>query len=125
MQNRTLITLIVLIAGIILMASCTDKYITKPYITPPPPGYQYSLTTDVQPVFNDKCILCHKIGSIPPDLTSGNSYASLTSMNLINTKNPTGSILYKKMNGGSMATYCTQQDADLVLQWIMQGAKNN
>lgn len=125
MQNRTINTLIVLIVGIILMASCTDKYITKPYVPPPPPGYQYSLTTDVQPVFDGKCARCHKTGFTPPDLTSGNSYASLTSMNLINTGNPTSSVLYKKMNDGSMATYCTQQDADVVLQWIKQGAKNN
>ena len=125
MQNRTLLTLIVLITGIILIASCTDKYITKPYVAPPPPGYQYSLTTDVQPIFNGKCISCHKAGSVPPDLTTGNSYGSLTSMNMINTGNPASSVLYKKMSTGSMATYCTQQDADVVLQWITQGAKNN
>jgi len=125
MQNRTLNTLIVLIAGITLMASCTDKYITQPYVAPPPPGYQYSLTTDVQPVFTGKCISCHKPGNVAPDLTSGNSYASLISMNLINTGNPTSSVLYRKMNDGSMAAYCTQQDADVVLQWIKQGAKNN
>jgi hypothetical protein len=125
MQNRTLNTLIVLIGGIIFMASCTDKYITKPYVAPPPPGYQYSLTKDVQPIFNDKCVRCHTTEAIPPDLSSGNSYASLTSLNLVNTGNPTGSVIYKKMNGGSMAAYCTQEDANIVLQWITQGAKNN
>lgn len=125
MQKRTLNLLIVLIAGVILMASCTDKYITQPSVPPPPPGYQYSLTKDVQPIFDAKCVNCHKGGAIPPDLTPGKAYADLFSMNLIDTINPANSMVYKKMYNGSMAVYCTQQDADVVLQWITQGAKNN
>jgi hypothetical protein len=125
MQNRTIKTLFVLIAGIIVMASCTSKYVTQPYTPPPPPGYQYSLTTDVQPIFDAKCVRCHKAGAVPPDLSSGKAYDDLMSMNMINTESPSSSVLYKKMNDGSMATYCTKQDADVVLQWITQGAKNN
>ena len=121
MQNRILNTFIVLI-GIILLASCTDKYITQPYVAP---GYQYSLNTDVQPIFTGNCISCHKTGFTAPDLTTGNSYVSLTSLNLLNTSNPANSTLYKKMSTGSMANYCTSQDADVVLKWITQGAKDN
>lgn len=128
MQKSLLTAKMVLIVGIFILASCTDKYVTQPFVyTPPvPPGYQYSLTTDVQPIFDGKCIQCHNTNSNkPPDLTAGKSYNSIMSMSLVDTLNPQSSTLYKEMYDGTMSGYCTKQDADVVLKWITQGAKNN
>jgi hypothetical protein len=125
MQKVTVKNLFVLIALTIIVASCTKKYVTQPYTPPPPPGYQYSLTTDVQPIFDSKCIRCHKTGGVNPDLTTGKSYNAMFSLSLIDTLAPANSEIYTEMYNGSMSSYCTQQDADVVLQWITQGAKNN
>lgn len=99
-----------------------------PIIDPDDPNaVQVSFATDIQPIFNSKCIFCHDTGGQSPDLTEGNSYSSLNSGNFIDTGNPSGSPLYQKPNpdaGGSHQKY-TPVEAALVLAWIQQGAKNN
>lgn len=91
-----------------------------------PNAVQISFATDIQPIFDSKCIFCHKSGGQNPDLTAGNSYAALNS-NYVNTTTPTASTLYTKPKpdaGGSHQKY-SAGEAALVLGWIQQGAKNN
>jgi hypothetical protein len=54
------------------------------------------------------------------------AYASLTSMNLVDTQNPAGSILMQKINEGhNTAVNMTGTQKALILKWITEGAKNN
>jgi hypothetical protein len=79
------------------------------------------------PIFNTSCNFsgCHSAGAVPPDLTPAGAYASLMSLNQIDTANPANSILYKSMTTGSMKNYSNSDQAKLILAWITQGAKNN
>jgi len=79
------------------------------------------------PIFNTSCNFsgCHSAGAVPPDLTPAGAYASLMSLNQIDTVNPANSILYKSMTTGSMKNYSNAAQAKLILAWIEQGAKNN
>lgn len=98
-------------------------------ITPVTPSreQQVSFQQDIQiPIFDAKCLNCHMPGTSPPDLSSGNSYSSLFAGGFIDTVTPAQSGLFLSMNtGGSMSAYCNAGDAQLVLTWISQGAKNN
>ena len=89
---------------------------------------QISFANDIQPIFNSKCIFCHKTGGQVPNLTEGNSYAALTAgTEYVNTANPSESMLVKQPapdNGTSHQKYSAQEAVN-VLIWIQQGAKNN
>ena len=88
-----------------------------------------SYANDVQPVFdNQGCNKsgCHFTGMVSPDLTIGKSFNSLFANHLVDTLNPAQSVLYKEVvSGGNMAVYCTPTQAEIILAWIQQGAKNN
>ena len=98
-------------------------------VTPvrPSTDQQVSFQRDIQiPIFDTKCVSCHMPGTTPPDLSSSNSYNSLFSGGFIDTVTPAQSSLYLSMiSGGSMSAYCNASEAQLVLTWISQGAKNN
>lgn len=125
MQRKKAITLLALmVTGVLFFTSCVSDLITPEPEVPIPTEISYS--ADVQPIFTSNCANCHKPGGATPDLTAANSYNSLTSEGLINTTNPSTSKIYTVMiTGGSMASYCTSNDAAMVLAWIEQGAKNN
>jgi hypothetical protein len=55
------------------------------------------------------------------------AYNSLISMNLVDTINPTQSVIYMKISpSGSMNLYIkTPTNQQIILNWIKQGAKNN
>ncbi len=92
------------------------------------PNEPVSFSSQIQPIFDGGCNKsgCHATGMVSPDLTAGKSYNSLISANLVNTTNPSQSILYTEVKpGGGMSSYCTQTQSQLILQWIEQGAKNN
>jgi hypothetical protein len=125
MKKRTIKNLMLSMLGVFLFHACTSDFIV-PDVTPLPPGTEVTLSGDVQPIFTDKCIGCHAPGITNPDLTTGHSYNSLWSNNLVDTVNPTQSILYLKINtGGSMAGFCNATQVQTVLEWIKQGAKDN
>lgn len=106
----------------------TDPTDTTPKPPDTTPQSIISLSGYIQPViFTKKCLPCHKAGNVLPVLENGKAYASLWSMGgMLDTASPSNSVLYKKMNtGGSMNQYCKKRDADSVLKWIDQGAKDN
>lgn len=132
MQSRKLKKLITIFFVLFIFSSCSSDYIVPdppapPPAPPSPTDYQTSYSGAIQPIFNAKCLMCHKQGQTPPVLSEGKSYQSLMTMpGQIDTIVPGNSILYKKMApGGSMAPYCKKADADSVYKWISQGAKNN
>lgn len=111
-----------------LVTSCEKAYVLPEPVeiidpTLPVDSVKFSLT--IQPIFTAKCIVCHSNGDQVPELTDGNSYSALTTGGYINTATPSTSLLYTKINGGSMTSYPNQAEKDNILKWITQGAKNN
>ena len=114
---------------VLTLAGCKYSFIVPediPNIDPDDPNAeQVSFANDIQPIFDNKCVICHS-GSRNPNLTDGNSYSSLNS-GYINIDNPEGSKIYTQADpstGGSHKKY-SEAEAALVLGWIKQGAKDN
>lgn len=110
------------------LGGCKYDFVVPPTvpITDPddPNAMQISFANDIQPIFDSKCVTCHFTGKTP-DLTEGNSYASLTSGGMINTADPEASKLYTQPTEVAGHQQYNDTEALLVLGWIKQGAKNN
>ena len=104
----------------ILITSCERDYIEYP---PVDTTVVISFSDEIIPVFTDLCIACHS-GGIPPDLTEDNAYNSIVTDNLVDTLLPENSIIYTKPLDSHGEVY-SALEADLILRWIRQGAKNN
>lgn len=116
-----------ILAGIIaITASCQYKFLVEPTTPPPNPEDTISFKAEIEPIFTDNgCTGCHPAFHLP-DLSTGNAYNSITSLGLVNTDNPESSTIYvKPYPGGGHSKEYTSAQAALVLQWIVQGAKNN
>ena len=110
--------------GLLSFQSCQYEWIEYDEIVIPD---TISFSGEIVPIFEAGCnaTVCHG-GGADPDLRADNAYPSLISGGYVNTNDPPMSSIYTSMaSGGSMAVYCTQQDADLVLAWIEQGAIDN
>ena len=107
-----------------VFCSCEYEWI-QPEKKPLPENVSFS--SDIMPIFNNGCNtgVCHGAGSTPPDLSEGNAYDALISGGYVDVETPEASILYNAMNSGSMKPYTSPGDADIVLEWIKQGAKDN
>ncbi len=112
----------------LLLNACTYDFIVKEELPKVDPTVSILFATQIVPIFADKCVSCHKTGGQAPDLSSAAAYNSIKNMNLANTAAPETSLIYtypspsttlhnwKKYSGA---------DAQLVLTWLQQGAKNN
>jgi len=107
-----------------MLASCEYDSVEPVEIDP---DTEISFKDDIIPVFNESCNSsgCHATGDWAPDLTTENAYEALFAGDFIDTTNPENSDLYKAMNSGSMTTYSTPGDTQLILTWIEQGADDN
>ena len=113
---------------VLTLAGCKYSFIVPVEGIDPddPDAPQISYAAEIQPIFDSKCTSCHD-GSRNPNLTSGNSYSSLSSGGYINTDNPEESKIYMQTDpttGGSHKKV-TPAESDLLLVWIKQGAKDN
>lgn len=106
------------------LAACEYDYIPEEEIVlpTPDPDDPISFETQIEPIFQSKCISCHD--SKKPILTTGVAYTNLTSGDYINISNPTDSKIYKKSKDGHGATM-SSAELDLLLIWIQEGAKDN
>lgn len=125
-MKKRLLGFVFMTALLTLMTACEYDFIEP---TPPPPtppaGDTISYSQDIQPFFTAKCASCHP-AIFKPDLTAGKSYASLSTGNYFVAGEPLNSSIYTKIaTGGTMATYTTAEQADLVYRWIYAGAKND
>ena len=113
------LTLLTVCAVVGLICSCEKYVIPKSDI---PTDVSYS--SDVQPIFDDKCTSsnCHG-GGRSPDLRPSNSYNSLTNGGYVNTDDPESSSLYIMMQDAHGTS--TQDEAAMILGWITEGALNN
>ena len=89
-----------------------------------------SFTSDMIPIFQNKCTACHKPGGVEPtpDLTADKAYNSLHTSTYLNLTTPEESYLYVHLysdaNAHSQKKF-TAAEALTVLTWIQEGAQNN
>ncbi len=88
-----------------------------------------SFKTDIQPIFNRNCILCHPAINPSPDLSEGNSYQSLLNRNLVKANDLNASALYQRLLGNPSimppSGGLPESDINLFRNWIEQGALDN
>ncbi len=119
--------ILIVFAATSLLNGCSYNFIVPEEVTPPNPGGEpVSFSTQVQPIFDAKCISCHKAGGTMPDLTAANSYTQVVPQYIDST--PENSIIYTfpspTTTTHSWKKY-SSNEANLVLTWIKEGAKNN
>lgn len=94
-----------------------------------------SFSAQIQPIFTDNCVICHRPGGIGAfmNLTAGNAYASLVQSptpRVIAGSSAT-SVLYGRITGAILPQMplggapLTAADQTLIKNWIDQGAANN
>jgi len=123
MKTRLLSTVVaafLITAGMILFSSCEKYAYELETVNPDEPVL---FQTQIQPIFTNNCITCHK-GSRDPDLRDGNSYASLSSGGYVNLPAET-SRLYSQVTSGSHTSFTLDTEKQLILIWIGQGALDN
>ena len=108
-----------------LLTACEYDYVVPvPSPPPPPAGDTISFSQDIQPIFTAKCSNCHP-NVYKPNLSSGSAYSSLSTGGYIGST-PETSLLYQKISsGGSMSSYITSGEVNLIYRWIYAGAKND
>ena len=123
MRKRIFSLAFLAIMGVFFFYSCAYDTLVPDKINP---DKKVLFSTDIQPIFTQKCVTCHT-GSPAPDLRPGNSYNSLTTGNYINKTSPNQSKIYTEIapNGGMYQWSNNITDSQLVLLWIQQGALNN
>lgn len=113
----------------LMVTSCYYDEMPPVAITPIPDVVSYS--KDIQPLWNQDCISCHKPSATAPDLTSANSYSALTLNNkYVVPGNAASSKMHKSLMGDGAAIMPTSgkwSDSKIALvdKWINDGALNN
>lgn len=114
---------LILILFSLTLGSCKYDFILPEEV---PQVSDVSFSEQVAPIFANKCIGCHKAGSVSPDLTAGNAFNEI--QGFINTASPAESKIYlypsPETNTHKQRKY-TAGEAAIILQWITEGAKNN
>jgi hypothetical protein len=127
-MKKSNIYFLLLVIGLLLNA-CTYDFIAEEELPPVDPNVDVLFSTQIVPIFTSNCVSCHKAGGQAPDLTAANAYNSIKSMNLANTTSPATSVIYTEPNPANASVHNWKKysaaDAQLVLTWIQQGAKNN
>jgi len=113
-------TALLIPACMIFFSSCEEYKIVQEEVDP---GETVLFQTQVQSIFNDNCITCHK-GSRNPDLRDGNSYVSLTTGGYVNLP-AADSKLYEQIISSSHTSFTIDPEKQLIYNWIDQGAQNN
>ncbi len=126
-MKKSNIYFLLFVIGMILNA-CTYDFIVKEELPTIDPTVSILFASQIAPIFANSCVSCHKTGGQAPDLSAANAYNNLKSMTLYNTSTPESSLIYTYPNPTStLHTWKKYSDAEaqLVLTWIKQGAKNN
>lgn len=128
-MKKILTLLIIIGVGLILESCYYDKY----PVVDPSSADEVFFATDIQPIFDSSCIVCHN-GSLNPDLREGNSYNALMSLpaGAIVPGDSAGSELIDMLNHDPAAdnpmppgSPLSKVKIALFSNWIDQGAKNN
>ena len=117
-MKKTLLLLTLMSLGMISISCDNDKI-------PAPDENDISFSKNVQPIFTTNCVACHD-GGIPPDLTAGKSYTAIVPA-YVTAGDASSSDLYESLVSGYMPPdgKLSDEDINIVKNWINQGAKNN
>jgi|GEM_PF-1108138 len=85
---------------------------------------EISFSEHIVPIFSSKCIKCHN-GTTPPNLAPEEAYIEIIGAGYVNIDEPEESNFYKKIDGGTMTQYASDEDRAFILKWIIQGAADN
>lgn len=118
---RKIFVALILIAAVEGFSSC-DKYSYPPAAVNP--NQVWSFKTDIQPIFSNNCITCHK-DTRPPDLRDGKSYSALTKGGYVNLPGETSRLYLHMSTNSAHIPRSTEAEKLEVLYWINQGAHNN
>ena len=124
MKNTIIPIMILMVGAFLVFNSCQYDWIE--FEEPVLPD-TVSFANDVVPIFERGCNAsgCHG-GGFNPDLRPDVAYVSLMSGGYVDKNSPASSSIYTVMiPGGSMVNYTQPGEADLVLEWIEQGALDN
>ncbi|MBI9068938.1 MAG: hypothetical protein JEZ09_16700 [Salinivirgaceae bacterium] len=124
-MKKQYLLFIALIFGV-CFCSCTYDEFVPEELPPVDTTKVYSFAADIQPIFTDNCTGCHS-GSIAFSLKEGDSYGNIVP-DLVNLNNPEESDIYSFPQAGTEHSSTNNYEpaqAQTVLQWIKQGAKNN
>lgn len=122
--------IIIITIGLLIGFSVTSCYydtLPEEVFVPVPGGVSYA--ADIQPIWNQSCVNCHR-GSEPPDLRAENSFRVLTNEGWVVPGDPEASILFRYLTGNGASLMppgnpLTTQRINLVRQWILDGAQDN
>ena len=89
-----------------------------------------SYSKEIQPIWDNYCIDCHHILDSDIKLVSSRSYNQLIDKDFVDLENPDTSIIYQVLKTGEMPPddddpAPTEEELQLILKWIQQGALNN
>lgn len=113
----------------LIATSCYYDEMPPEPVTPIPETVSYS--KDIQPLWDQDCISCHKAGATAPDMTSANSYAAMTnSSKYVVAGNASTSLVYKLMTGTASPLMppngkISASKLAILEKWINAGALNN
>jgi hypothetical protein len=113
---------LILIAAIVGFSSC------EKYSFPPPavsPNQTWHFETDIQPIFNTNCVICHNGVKQFPDLRNGKSYLALTKGGYVTLPGETSRLYHQISTNSDHIPRTTDAEKIKVLYWINQGALNN
>lgn len=126
---KKIIQLFMMVFISMMATSCYYDELPPETVNPLPEVVSYA--KDIQPLWSEDCINCHKPGATAPDLTAGNSYVALTANNkYVVPGNAANSRLYKALLGQGAPLMppsgeTTATEIALVEKWINDGALNN
>lgn len=123
--------LCVLILIMALFIGCSDMGKKAPVVNNPP-DTTVSYSADIQPIFNSRCVGCH-VGAIQGGLRLDNYSFLLLGGNsgpVVVPFEPDSSILVQRIEGilprmPLVGDPLTQEQIDLIRQWIVEGAEDN
>lgn len=126
---KKIIQYVIMLAVSLMATSCYYDEIPAEAVIPIPDVVSYS--KDIQPLWDQDCVSCHKTGATAPDLSAANSYLALTANSkYVISGNATGSKLHKSLVGDGAAIMPTAgkwSDSKIALvdKWITDGALKN
>jgi hypothetical protein len=110
---------LILILFSLFISSCKYDYILPGAVAP---ISNVSFLQQVVPIFAQKCISCHSTQT--PVLKADVAFTQLVP-NYVNTATPADSKIYTVPKSGTHGGTVTDAQAEIILQWIKEGAKNN
>jgi hypothetical protein len=117
MKKHPIFLILILVS--LFLGSCKYDYILPEVV---PVVNNVSFSTQVAPIFAEKCVSCHD--NQAPKLTADVAYSQLVP-GYVNTASPESSKIYVNASSGTHYAKVSAAQAALILEWIKEGAKNN